>query len=61
METNKQTKGNKMKYLKKLYLNEIILIALFIFSVLNLIYAQATGIVDFRIVAIDFIELAKSL
>ena len=50
-----------MKYLKKLYLNEIILIGLFIFSVLNLIYAQATGIVDFRIFVIEFIELAKSL
>lgn len=46
-----------MKYFE--FLNILGLIALVCVGVL--IHAQITGIVDFRIVAIDFIEMAKSL
>ena len=46
-----------MKYFE--FLN--IMLVVWLVCVGVLIHAQITGIVDFRIVAIDFIEMAKSL
>ena len=46
-----------MKYFE--FLN--IMLVAWLVCVCVLIHAQFTGIIDFRIVLIDFIELAKSL